>query len=92
MEKFMIFTSKPLLAGGNSFLEPRNELMHTDATYGTCDIWNYALEWYEVVLGCLRVHNNVFTKVAVTEVNISHRPKIAILWVGPNCTHLRQLL
>ena len=62
-----------------------------------CNLWDLwyvklALEWYQVVLGCLRVHKNVFTKIAITEVNFSHRPKIAILWVGPNCTHLRQLL
>ena len=74
------------------FLVPKNQLMHTDATYGICDMWNYALEWYQVVLGCLRVHKSVFTKIAITEVNFSHRPKIAILWVCPNCTHFRQLL
>ena len=52
------------LAGGSSLLEPKNQPMHTDATYGTYDKWNnYALEWYQVVLGCLRVHKNVFTKL-----------------------------
>ena len=90
--KKLIFPSTPFLAGGNSLLEPKTKLMHTDATYVTCDMWNYVLEWYQVVLGCLRVHTNVFTKIAITEVNISHRPKIAILWFGPNCTHFRQLL
>ena len=80
------------MAGGNSLLEPKTQLMHTDATYGTCDMWNIALEWYQVFLACLRVHKNVFTNIAKIEVNISHRPKIAILWVGPNCTHFRQLL
>ena len=92
MENYLIFPSKRFLAGGNSLLEPKTQLMHTDATYGTCDMWNYALEWYQVVLGCLRVHKTVFTNIALTEVNFSHRPKIAILWVGPNCTHFRQLL
>ena len=82
MEIFLIFPWKPLLAGGNSLLEPRNQLMHTDATFGTCDKWNYALEWYQVVLGSLRVNKNIFTKIAMSEVNFSHRPKITILWVG----------
>ena len=79
MEKYLIFPSKRFLAGGNSLLEPKTQLMHTDACYETCDMLNYALEWYQVVLGCLRVHNNVFTKIAITEVNISHCPKIALL-------------
>ena len=93
MEKFLIFTSKPFLAGGSSLSEPKNQPMHTDATNGTCDEWNYALEWYQVVLGCLRLHKNVFTKIAaVSEVNFSHRPKINLLWVGPKGTHFRQLL
>ena len=93
MKKVLIFPSKHFLAGGSSLLEPKNPPMYIDATYGTYDKWNnYALEWYQVVLGCLRVHKNVFTKIAITEVNFSHRPKIAILWVGPNCTHFRQLL
>ena len=34
----------------------------------------------------------VFTKNAMFEVNISHRPEILILRVGPNCTHFCQLL
>ena len=77
--------TKPFLAGGSSSLEPKNQPMHTDATYETYDKWNnYALEWYQVVLGCLRVHKNVFTKIDMSEVNFSHRPKITILWVGPN--------
>ena len=66
--------------------------MHTSATYGTCDMWNYALEWYQVVLGCLRVHKNVFTKIPISEVNFSHSRKIAILRFGPNCTHCCQLI
>ena len=93
MEKFLIFTSKPFLTGGSSLSEPKNQPMHTDATNGTCDEWNYALEWYQVVLGCLRLHKNVFTKIAaVSEVNFSHRPKINLLWVVPKGTHFRQLL
>ena len=93
MENILIFLSKPFLDGGSSLLEPKNPPMHTDTTYRTYDKWNtYASEWYQEVLGCLRVHKNVFTKIAITEVNFSHRPKIAILWVGPNCTHFRQLL
>ena len=93
MEKFLIFLSKPFLAGGSSILEHQNQPMHTEATYGTYDKWNtYALEWYQVVLGCLRVHKNVFTKIATTEVNFSHRPKINLLWVEPKWTHFCQLL
>ena len=84
MEKFLIFPSKPFLAGGSSLSEPKNQPMHIEATYGTCDEWNYALEWHQVVLGCLRLHKNVFPKIAaVSEVNFSHRPKINLLWVGP---------
>ena len=92
MEKYLIFPSKHFLAGGNSLLEPKTQLMHTNATYGTCDMWNYALDWYQVDLGYLRVPKNVFTKIVMSEVNFSLRPKIAILWVGPNCTHFRQIL
>ena len=92
MEKYLIFPSKRFLAGENSLLEPKTQLMHTGATYGTCDMWNYASEWYQVVLGCLKVHKNVFTKIAITEVNVSHCPKIAKLWFGPNCTFFRQYL
>ena len=84
--------TKPFLAGGSSLLEPKNQPMHTNATGGTCDKWNYALEWYQKILGCLEVHKNVFTKIAMSEVNFSHRPKITILWVGPNCTIFCQLL
>ena len=73
------------MAGGSSLLEPKNQPMNTDATYETYDKWNnYALEWYQVVLGCLRVHKNVFKKIDMSEVNFSHRPKITIRWVGPN--------
>ena len=94
MEEFLIFPSKHFLAGGSSLLEPKNRPMHTDATYGTYEKWNnYALEWYQVILGCLRVHKNVFTKnAAVSEVNFSHRPKINLLWAGPKGTHFRHLL
>ena len=65
MGNFLIFPSKHFLAGGSSLLEPKNQPMHTDATYGTCDKLNYALEGYQVVLGCLGVHKTVFTKIAV---------------------------
>ena len=38
MEKYLIFPSKRFLAGANSLLEPKTQLMDTDATYGTCDM------------------------------------------------------
>ena len=91
-DKFKIFPLMPFLAGENSLLEHKTQPKHTDASYGTCDMWNYPLDWYQKVLGCLRVPMYVFTKNAIIEVNFSHCPKITILWVGPNCTHFRQLL
>ena len=88
----MNFHTIPFLASGNSLLKLKIQLKHTDASYGTCDVWNYALDWYQVVLGCLRVPKNVFAKLAMSEVKFSHRPKIDILKVDPYCTHFRQTL
>ena len=87
MEKHLIFPSKHFLAGGNWLLQPNIQLMHTNAIYGTCDMWNYALDWYQVDLGCLSVPKNVFTKIVMSEVKFSHRPKNDILRFDPNCTH-----
>ena len=75
----MNFHTIPFLASGSSLLKLKIQLKHTDASFGTCDVWNYALDWYQVVLGCLRVPKNVFAKLALFEVKFSHRPKIDIL-------------
>ena len=78
MEKFLIFPTIPFLAGGSLLFEPKNQLKHTDVYYVTCDMWTYALDWYQVVLGCLSVPMYVFfSKNDMFEVNFSHRPKIA---------------
>ena len=49
MEKFLIFPTKQFVDGGSSSLEPKNQLKHTDASYGTYDMWDYAFDWYQVV-------------------------------------------